>query len=71
MGQVAQEVAQPRHADRSQAALPHLQRERLGTYYFRLTVAGQTLLQRLEDEVAPHREGHATARRRRSQAFTA
>ena len=28
---------------RSQAALPHLQRDRLGTYYFRLTVAGRTL----------------------------
>ena len=25
------------------SALPHLQRDRLGTYYFRLTVAGQTL----------------------------
>ena len=30
-------------AHRPKPALPHLQRDRLGTYYFRLTVAGQTL----------------------------
>lgn len=29
--------------NRSRTALPHLQRDRLGTYYFRLTVAGRTL----------------------------
>ena len=28
---------------RTRSALPHLQRDRLGTYYFRLTVAGKTL----------------------------
>ena len=28
---------------RARTALPHLQRDRLGTYYFRLTVAGKTL----------------------------
>ena len=28
---------------RTRSALPHLQRDRLGTYYFRITVAGKTL----------------------------
>ena len=32
----------PNRPNHSRTALPHLQRDRLGTYYFRLTVAGHT-----------------------------